>query len=585
MLGSLGLVRGMVLLPEQCARADRGSLDAAAARTVAWFERNQRDDGRWLYRYDADTGTDLGDYNWVRHAGVLLSLEQAATAGYAAAGVVADRGFAAAFERLVPVRDGRSLDNGSPSPGGSSLLVAALAERRERTGDPVHDDVLLDLADGLLQQVQADGSVTDAVDAAGAPVPDRPTIFTTGEVAFALARTEVLFPGRGYGDATRRILHYTATDRAAREGYLPDNPEHWGAYALATVIRWPDATEARLTPHEVAWARKQQGVQSVQIRFESQRTNDWSWWRRGHQGTGAATGTMGEAFAALDRVAAVEPALAATRGWSKERLACIAGLLADRQTDAEEAAGHPDPAAAEGAWLSSGITQMDDQQHALSALLAARAQLPDDRGQLPDGGGQVPRRTPLTSSAWLVVLAAIAALNPVRIARDAPASRGATATGLGMGVIALGVVAAAGGPLLRALEVSVPTGVVAAGLVLAVTGLATALWEHRRHPAAEGTGADERLRRARAVDTLVPVTIAGMLRPELVVLAAAAGAGGRGWLLLVALAAGGAAAVGLVGPAASSARRAALLAWGVRSCAALALASGVFLIVDGVYAV
>ncbi len=42
---------------------------------------------------------------------------------------------------------------------------------------------------------------------------------------------------------------------------------------------------------------------------------------------------------------------------------------------------HPDPAAA-GAWVAGGVTQMDDQQHALSALLAYRSSL----GEPPAGG-------------------------------------------------------------------------------------------------------------------------------------------------------------------------------------------------------
>jgi hypothetical protein len=49
--------------------------------------------------------------------------------------------------------------------------------------------------------------------------------------------------------------------------------------------------------------------------------------------------------------------------------ACAAGMLAERQYDASEAAGYARPDLVQGAWLSGGSTRMDDQQHALSALL------------------------------------------------------------------------------------------------------------------------------------------------------------------------------------------------------------------------
>jgi hypothetical protein len=44
-------------------------------------------------------------------------------------------------------------------------------------------------------------------------------------------------------------------------------------------------------------------------------------------------------------------------------------MLRDRQIDTAEAAAAPDRRRAEGAWFTDGVTRMDDQQHALSALL------------------------------------------------------------------------------------------------------------------------------------------------------------------------------------------------------------------------
>ncbi len=50
---------------------------------------------------------------------------------------------------------------------------------------------------------------------------------------------------------------------------------------------------------------------------------------------------------------------------------CVGGVLVDRQVGDDDVAPDDDPAAVTGAWFQFDITQMDDQQHALSALLGA----------------------------------------------------------------------------------------------------------------------------------------------------------------------------------------------------------------------
>ena len=69
-----------------------------------------------------------------------------------------------------------------------------------------------------------------------------------------------------------------------------------------------------------------------------------------------------------DRLADVRPALDA-------RVACGAGLLAERQPDRRAAAAWDSPMLVEGAWFRYDVTRMDDQQHALSGLLVAAGEL------------------------------------------------------------------------------------------------------------------------------------------------------------------------------------------------------------------
>ena len=74
----------------------------------------------------------------------------------------------------------------------------------------------------------------------------------------------------------------------------------------------------------------------------------------------------------LSRVANAEPQLEDLREPLSARLSCGGGILEERQ---EDAADWPAPDRVEGAWFRDDTTRMDDQQHALSGLLAAAGRL------------------------------------------------------------------------------------------------------------------------------------------------------------------------------------------------------------------
>lgn len=372
-------LRLVVLQPERCGDPTIDSVRAAAGRTVDWLTVNQRDDGSWLYRYDRATGRDLGSYNTVRHAGVIASLEQAATSGFDRAATAADRGTAWALARTVELPGaGRALadrpEAGSVTSGATALWVAGLVERRERTGDPTHDELLGDLGRFLASMVTPDGAVLGRFDRdAGQPVPRSWSQFYTGEVFWALARLHRTFPQGGFGEPAERIAHYVATERDDVEGWWPTIPDHWAAYGFATLASWPERDGPRPLDHEhVTYLRHQAELQSLQIRYESQRTE--SWWThltRGRPTLGAGLGTIGEALDQLWVVAGSDDRLADLRPAIAERARCTAGVMVERQVDDVDAGRWPDPDRARGAFFQFDVTQMDDQQHTLSALLYA----------------------------------------------------------------------------------------------------------------------------------------------------------------------------------------------------------------------
>ncbi len=366
---TLGGLRAFVLQPERCGDGDGVTLTASAQSAVNWFARNQRPDGTWLYRYDRATETDLGGYNVVRHAGVTMSLEQAAGAGLAGAAAGAQRGLDWALANLFegPGFVALAPPDTAVRVGASGLLVAALVERRDRVSDERYDELLHDLGSFLTLMVNERGQVLGTWSVADqAPVPGSWNRYFTGEVFWALALLHRAFPDAGYGATALRIADYLAAERDDVEGWWPDVADHWAAYGFAAMTTWPGG--APLTAQHREYIRRQMGFQSLQIRWESQRTNSWFSHRtRGRQTLGAGMGTMGEALDQWALVAAADPPFVEVAGALAERARCAAGVIANRQTRSAD-----DPAA-DGAWFQFGITQMDDQQHSLSALLGTVA--------------------------------------------------------------------------------------------------------------------------------------------------------------------------------------------------------------------
>jgi hypothetical protein len=382
----LGGLRAFVVQAEHCGDPTSAELRTAAEDAVGWFVRNQRGDGAWLYRYDRDTDSDVGGYNITRHAGVTMSLEQAAGAGLAEsedAASSAERGIEWALDRMYEGAEWRAFagrGEGRFGSGASALLTSALVLRRERTGDERYDDVLHDLGSFLAAMVSERGQVYGQFDrATGSVVPDSWSKYFTGEVFWALTLLHRAFPEAGYGEPAARIAHYIATERRDAEELQPDLPDHWAAYGFAVMTTWPGWD---MPDEYLPYVRRQSGLMSLQIRYESQRTNSlFSYRTRGRQTLGAGLGTIGEALSNWEIVAGATPELADIRGPLADRARCVGGALVDRQTGSDDVADDDVEAIVRGAWFQFDVTQMDDQQHALSALLGAAALTPTDAVQ------------------------------------------------------------------------------------------------------------------------------------------------------------------------------------------------------------
>jgi hypothetical protein len=548
-----------VALPEVCGPTSSDGRRTAIDEGVGWIARTQNESGRFMYRYDAATDAVMPGYVWIRHAGTMMALAQVVAAELDTTGAASSsfsRALDAAIEKLATatvdgeVRSGLR-EGGYVSTGGTALLLLAVTESGIR--DP---DLVEQLGRHLVASVAPGPENTSVILEQASPelefVPGSVSRFTTGEAAFALARLERLQPGRGWGDAVPAILDYLALHKADAEGFVPDMPDHWAAYAMGEMTRWSesswsDVVGARSGDFDdvhVAWANKQMGLNSIMVRYESQRTNrGFDRWLRGRTSLGSAIGTHGEALGGWWDVAEADDRFAGVRAGLRDRLACNAGVVTSRQIDATEALSYVSPDDVRGSWLWFDITQVDDQQHAVSALVAAE--------RILDAGGELPRRDTLPHSWWMLVLAVVAVVNPARLSRSA--------FRLGPSSLAVGIVLLVfDRAILRALDVSVPTALVAAGVVAIVGSL---------------LGLIPRL--------VAPSSVLAFWRPEVIVLVVAAG--GRPWALTFGLLL----AYGLSLTTRASHRKSAAntTIWLDVMWVLVAVAAGIALIVDGVYAV
>jgi len=362
-------VRLTVAAPEACEDISADTARGAAESAADWIRDNQQDDGSYTYQVDED-GTDLGDYNVTRHAGVTLSLYQSARAlgddSYADA---ADLGLAWAEDRLlerdgwIAVRDGDIVGLGA-----SALMLAALAERRLLTGSDEYDDLMRGLGDFLvsMQRDNGDFYVYYYV-SSGKPDEDAISQYFAGEALWALARLHNALPDEKYRGSAERAAHFIAVERDDTD-FVPVPPlnDHWASYGFAEMSDWPIGDD------QADYARDLYGRFHLLIRWEAMKDSGRiGGIVHGPERQAAALGTWVEGQAALTRLSRVDERVEEIEAEALASTRCGAAVLVERQAES-------DAPAVDGAWFTDGVSRMDDQQHAISSLLAL-AELLDTR--------------------------------------------------------------------------------------------------------------------------------------------------------------------------------------------------------------
>lgn len=356
-------LRLTLLAPEVCPDVTVADAHRAAVASADWIANNQASDGQYLYDWDINADRPAtGDYNAVRHAGTTMALYQFAAEGEVTYLDPADQGADWLLERRVDngARTAISVSpNGQAKLGTAALLTVGLVQRRLATNDTKYDDLLRGLGNMMRGQQRPDGSMLDLWDSiSGQPVPDRTSLFATGEALWAIALLHNTWPDEGWDETAWLTLDYLATDRDEDENVWPRPwADQWAAYALH------EMGTLGLTDRHTEYARELAAQWGVAVRWESQRNGGIDGLVHAPESIAAGQGTWLEGLGMIGSLARIDARLGDIENDLDDRLLCGAGrMVAKQKLDTGQIE-------VDGGFFVKGVTRVDGQQHVLSGLI------------------------------------------------------------------------------------------------------------------------------------------------------------------------------------------------------------------------
>jgi hypothetical protein len=195
--------------------------------------RDQKADGSFVYGYVSGDVRTLTNYNVLRHAGGALSLMQRASLFGEDLGEEIGRAVDFFMRRLR--RKGRAAfvaDGDEIKLGGNGICAVVLASYGEFFGANPYAGTVRELADGILEMQEPDGSFYHVLDASDFSRKERDRIvYYDGEATYALVKAYALTGDARYLDAAER-----AVGRFIDGGYERFR-DHWVAYSMNEITK------------------------------------------------------------------------------------------------------------------------------------------------------------------------------------------------------------------------------------------------------------------------------------------------------------------------------------------------------------
>lgn len=194
-------------------------------------------DGRFKYRYDAETGKESGGYNVLRHAGSVWAMLDVYSSSH-------DRQVLSAARRAVTYLLNNFLkfhgdyskvcicEDNTIKLGGNALAVVALTALYGITREPFLLQISERLADSMISERTADNDLVHKRYFQSGKVSEFRSMYYTGEALLALLNLFEASRNEKWLDAVVSI-----EKRLAAEDYGVEEQSHWMLYALSSLSR------------------------------------------------------------------------------------------------------------------------------------------------------------------------------------------------------------------------------------------------------------------------------------------------------------------------------------------------------------
>lgn len=194
--------------------------------------------GRFKYRFDANTGQELGGYNAVRHCGTMWAMMEVFHTGKADQKVFAACLRAAVYLQNEFIRFPRSLENAcavegnATKLGGNALALLALLALNQTAKNDLLQAIAIRLGDFMLTMQKQDGDFIHKQYFDSGRASSMHSMYYTGEALLSLLKLYEASGEKRFLDAAIRCENILCP-----QDYGVKEHSHWMLYALEALFR------------------------------------------------------------------------------------------------------------------------------------------------------------------------------------------------------------------------------------------------------------------------------------------------------------------------------------------------------------